>query len=82
MKLHVNTLPPGATSPHTIGVLLETILKKNSLLFIVRDFLQLVHPAMGTRAAPPYANGPPSWAVTKKPFGNPLSGQFPSVRDS
>ena len=56
MKLHANTLPPGAPSPHTIGVLLETILKNNNLSFMDRHFLQLVGTAMGTKAAPPYAN--------------------------
>ena len=56
MKLHANTLPPGAPSPHTIGVLLKTILKNNNLSFMDRNFLQLVDTAMGTKAAPPYAN--------------------------
>ena len=56
MKLHANTLPPGAPSPHTIGVLLETILKNNNLSFMDRHFLRLVGTAMGTKAAPPYAN--------------------------
>ena len=39
MKLHVNTLPPGAQGPHTIGVLVETLLKNNNLLFMDRNFL-------------------------------------------
>ena len=65
MKLHANTLPPGALNVHTIGVLLETILKNNNLLFMDRHFLQIVGTAMGTKAAPPYA---------KKPSGKPLSG--------
>ena len=56
MKLHANTLPPGGPSPHTIGVLLETILKNNNLSFRDRHFLQLVGTAMRTKAAPPYAN--------------------------
>ena len=56
MKLHVNTLPPGAPNPHTIGVLLETIVKNNNLSFMDRHFLQLVGTAMLTKAAPPYAN--------------------------
>ena len=56
MKLHANTLLPGARSPHKIGVLLETILKNNNLSFMDRHFLQLVGTAMGTKAAPPYAN--------------------------
>ena len=56
MKLHANTLPPGAPSPHTIGVLLETILKNSNLSFRDRHFLQLVSTAMGTKAALPYAN--------------------------
>ena len=56
MKLHANTLPPGAPSPHTIGVLLKTILKNNNLSFMDRSFLQLVDTAMGTKASPPYAN--------------------------
>ena len=56
MKLHANTLPPGTPSPHTIGVLFETILKNNNLSFMDRHFVQLVGTAMGTKAAPPYAN--------------------------
>ena len=56
MKLHADTLPPGPPSPHTIGLLLETILKNSSLSFMDRHFLQLVSTAMGTKAAPPYAN--------------------------
>ena len=56
MKLHANTLPPGTPSPHTIRVLLETILKNNNLLFMDRHFLQLVGTALGTKATPPYAN--------------------------
>ena len=56
MKLHANTLPPGTPSPHTIGVLLEAILKNNNLSFMDRHFVQLVGTAMGTKAAPPYAN--------------------------
>ena len=46
MKLHTNTLPPGAASPHIIGVLLATILKSNSLPIMDRHFLQLVGTAM------------------------------------
>ena len=56
MKLHANTLPPDGPSPHTIGILLETILKNNNLSFMDKHFLQLVGTAMGTKAAPPYAN--------------------------
>ena len=56
MKLHANTLPLGAPSPHTIGLLLETILKSNNLPFMDRHFLQLAGRAMETKAAPPYAN--------------------------
>ena len=56
MKLHADALPPGAPSPHTIGILLETILKHNNLSFMDKHFLQLVGTAMGTKAAPPYAN--------------------------
>ena len=56
MKLQANTLPPGAPSPHTIGILLETILKNNNLSFMDKHFLQLVSTAMGTKATPPYAN--------------------------
>ena len=50
MKLHGNTIPPGAPSPHTI----ETILKNKNLSFMDKHFLQLVRTAMGN--APPYAN--------------------------
>ena len=56
MKLHANTLPPGTPSPHTIGVLLETILKNNNLSFMDTHFLQLVGTAMESKATPPYAN--------------------------
>ena len=56
MKLHADALPPGAPSPHTIGILLETILKHNNLSFMDKHFLQLVGTAMGTKAVPPYAN--------------------------
>ena len=51
MKLHANTLPPHAPSPHTIRVLTETIQKNKNLSFIDRHFLQLVHTAMGTKTA-------------------------------
>ena len=56
MKLHANTLLPGTPSPHTIEVLLETILKSSKLSFMDRHFLQLVGTAIGTKAAPPYGN--------------------------
>ena len=48
MKLHADVLPPGTPSHHTIGVLLQTILKNNNL--------SLIGTAMGTKAAPPHAN--------------------------
>ena len=56
MKLHANTLPPVAPSRHTIEAILETILKNKNRSFMDRHFLQLVSTAMGTKAAPPYAN--------------------------
>ena len=56
MKLHANTLPPDAPSPHTIGILLEIILKNSNLSFREKYFLQLVGTVMGTKATPPYAN--------------------------
>ena len=56
MKLHAHTLPLGAPSPHTIGVLLETILKNNNLSFMEENFLQLVGTVMRTKAVLPYAN--------------------------
>ena len=56
MKLHANTLPPGAWSPDTTGILLETILKSNNLSFMDKHCLQLVGTTMGTKAAPSYAN--------------------------
>ena len=56
MKLHANTLPPDAPSPHTIGILLETILMNNNFSLMDKHFLQLVGTAMGTKATPPYAN--------------------------
>ena len=45
----------GTPRPHTIGILLENILKNNNLSFIDRQFLQLVSTEMGTKAATPYA---------------------------
>ena len=56
MKLHANTLPSDALSPHTIRVFLETILKNNNLSSMDRHFLQLAGTAMVTKATPPYAN--------------------------
>ena len=56
MKLHADILTPSAPSPHTIGILLETILKINNLSFMDKHFLQLVGTAMGNKAAPPYTN--------------------------
>ena len=35
-KLHVDTLLPGSLSPHKIGILFETILKNNNVLFMHR----------------------------------------------
>ena len=55
-KRHANTLPPGAPSSRTIGILLEASLKNNSLLFMDRHFLQLVGTAMETKVTPSYAN--------------------------
>ena len=52
----LDTLLPGAPSPHTIGIQLETIIKNNNLSFMYKHFIQLVSTAMGTKAAPPYAN--------------------------
>ena len=54
MKLHADTLPPGVSSPHTIGILLETILKNNNPSFMDKHFLQLFGTAMRTKAARPY----------------------------
>ena len=56
MKLHADTLPPGAPSPHIIGIILATILKSNNLSFMDKHFLQLVGTTMGIKAVPPYAN--------------------------
>ena len=56
IKLHTDTLPPGVPSPHTIGILLENILKNNHLSFMDKHLLQLIGTAMGSKAAPPYAN--------------------------
>ena len=55
-NLHADTLLPGFLSPHKIGILFETILKNNNVLFMNRHFLQLVVTAMGTKTASPYAN--------------------------
>ena len=67
MKLHADILTPSAPSPHTIGILLETILKINNLSFMDKHFLQLVGTAMGNKAAPPSTNHPRSLHL-----GNPL----------
>ena len=48
MKLHADLLPPDAPNPHTIGILLETILKHSNLSFMNKHFLQLVGTAMET----------------------------------
>lgn len=56
MKLHADTLPPSAPSPHTIGILFKTILKNNSVSFMGRHSHQLVSTTLGTKAAPPFAN--------------------------
>ena len=56
MKLLANTLPPGAPSPHTIGVLLASILKNNNPSFIDRHFVQFLGTVLGTKAPSPYAN--------------------------
>lgn len=56
MKFHADTLPPGAPHPHSVGMLLETILKNNNLSFMDKHFLQLVGTAVGTKATQPYAN--------------------------
>ena len=79
MKLHANTLTPGAPSPHTIGILLETILKNNNLSFMDKRFLQLVDTAMRTKAAPAYAKL--FMVATNKPSGNPSSRPSLSGRD-
>ena len=71
MKLH--TLLPGTPSPHTIGVILENILKNNNLSFIDRHFLQLIGTAIGTKVAPPYANL--FTGCDKETIRKPLSGQ-------
>ena len=55
MKFNAETVLPGTPIPHTIGILLETILK-NNLSFMDKHFLQLVGTAMGTKAVSPYAN--------------------------
>ena len=56
MKLHANVLLPGAPSPITIEILLETILKNSNLSFMDRHFLQLVGTAMQIKATPLYTN--------------------------
>ena len=81
MKVHCDTLPLGTQSPHTIGILLETILKNNNLSFMDMRFLQLVHTAMETQAA--HSHMPTfSWTATKKPSAKPLSGQSSSKKGS
>ena len=80
MKLHANTLPPGAPSPHTIGVLLETILKNNNLSFMDSIFSNLSARPWEPRL--PHHTPTCSWVVTKKPSGKPSSGQSLSGRDS
>ena len=56
MKFHTKILPADVTSPHTIGIFLETILKNNNLSFLGRHFLNLVGTAMGAKTALPRAN--------------------------
>ena len=48
--------PQVPQAPHTIKILLETILKNNNLSLIDRHFLQLVGAAMGIKTTPPCAN--------------------------
>ena len=74
MKLHAKTLFPGAQSHHRNGVLLETILKKSN------PFSNLSAQPWEPRL--PHQTPTSSWAVTKKPSGKPLSGQFLSGRSS
>ena len=52
MKLHANTLSPGAPSPHTIGILLETSLKNNNHLWTFSPACRHNH----GNHAPPSAN--------------------------
>ena len=56
MKLHTNTLPQSALSPHTLGIHLKPSLRTTTFSFIDKHFLQMIETAMGTKAAPPYPN--------------------------
>lgn len=56
MRIHKNIIPSPSPSPHTIAVLIDTILKNNNLSFLDLHFLQVVGTAMGTKMAPPYSN--------------------------
>ena len=56
MKLHTNTLPQSALSPHTLGIHLKPSLRTTTFSFMDRYFLQMIETAMGTKAAPPYPN--------------------------
>ena len=63
--------PKSPPSPHTIGILLETILK-NKLSFMGRHFLQLVDTAMGTKAVPPFHGLPQRNHLGSLYLGNSL----------
>ena len=56
MELHADTLPTGTLSPHTIEILLETILKNIRPSVMGCHFLQLAGTTIETKATPPYTN--------------------------
>ena len=56
MKLIAKTVPPGTQHRHTIDILLETILKNSTFLFMGRHFLQQADTAIGTKSNHSYVN--------------------------
>ena len=76
MKLHADILLPGAPSPHTIGVLLETILKNNNLSFMDKIFSPTGRHTHGYQSCPTIRkafHGPPGKNHPRKlHLGNPL----------
>ena len=73
MKLHANALPPGAT-PHTIRILLETILK-NNLSFMEGIFSNSL--VQRWEPKPPHHTPTFSWVDMKKPGSLHLGHSLP-----
>ena len=80
MRLHADALPPGAPSPHTIGILLETILKyKNYHSWISTSSNWWVQP---WERKLPHHMPTILWAAMKKLSGKHSSRQFSSGKGS